>query len=58
MFQRIVVRMTNELTTLAPPTVKIKVVAPSRKKALGVHWRIHLVSPQHLPAGVDLEGRV
>ena len=32
MFQRIVERMTKELTALAPPTMKIKVVAPPERK--------------------------
>ena len=30
----------------------------AREKALGIDWRIDLVFPRHIPAGVDLEGRV
>ena len=35
--------MTKVLTALAPPTMKIKVVAPLREKALGIDWRVYLV---------------
>ena len=30
----------------------------ARVKVLGTDWRVHLVFPQHIPADVDLEGRV
>ena len=46
---------------VATPTMKIMVFAPlerKREKALGIDWRIDLVFPRHIPAGVDLEGRV
>ena len=56
MFQDIVERMTNKHTALAPFTTKIKVVAPSKMKVLGVDWRIYLVSK--FSAGVDLDLRV
>ena len=57
MFQGIGERMTKELTALAPSTMKIKVVAPpERKYSYGLEG--YLVFPQHIPADVDLEGRV
>ena len=56
MFQRTVERMTK-IDGAATSTMKIMVVAPP-VKALGLDWRIDLVFPQHILAGVDLEGRV
>ena len=54
MFQRIVERMTKELTALAPPTMKIKVVAPSERKH-SVSIGKSILSSRHILAGVDLE---
>ena len=42
MFPEIVERVTNRHTALAPFTTKIKVVAPSKVKVLGMDWRICL----------------
>merc|ERR1712136_699651 len=30
----------------------------TREEVLGMDWRVYLVFPQHIPADVDLEGRV
>ena len=47
--------MTKELTPLAPPTMKIKLVAPPEKST---RYRLEDLScsSQHIPADVDLEG--
>ena len=48
----------EKIDGVATPTMKIMVVVSAREKALGIDWRIDLVFPRHIPAGVDLEGRV
>ena len=56
MFQEIVEHMRSKHTALALITTKIKVVAPTKMKVLGMDWRIYLDSK--FPARVDLEVRV
>merc|ERR1712210_190607 len=46
-------RLTKEMVALAPPTMKIKVVAPTEYM-----MKIHSVVPGHLPVHVDHQGGV
>merc|ERR1711936_98626 len=57
MYPGIADRMQKEITALAPPTIKIKIIAP-REEVLRLDRRLHPGFPLHLPADVDLQAGV
>ena len=58
MYPGIADRMQKEITNLAPPTMKIKIIAPPERKYSVWDRRIHPVIPLHFPADVDLQAGV
>ena len=58
MFPGIADRMQKEISALAPPTMKIKIIAPPREEIFRMDRWLHPGLPLHLPADVDQQAGV
>ncbi len=53
MFPDIDVRVTKEMTALAPASIKVKIVAPPREEVQCLDWRQYFEFIEYVPRNVD-----